>query len=148
MKGMLFVEYLWLALVILSGVAEAATTQLVAIWFAPGALIAMILAFCGVHIAVQVAVFVVLTVAMLVLSKTVFRSFFTPPKRENFNIEAVVGEKCLVTERIDNIAGRGAVKLKGLEWAARTVSDELTVEEGERVEVIAVEGVKLICKKL
>lgn len=140
-------EYIWLAFVLLSGAVEALTTQLVALWFVPGAILAMILAFCGVDIWVQVAVFIVLTVVCLVLAKTVFKHFFNPQK-EKFNIDAVIGEKCLVTEKIDNVAGRGAVKVKGLEWAARMISDETVVEAGVRVEVIAVEGVKLICKEI
>jgi membrane protein implicated in regulation of membrane protease activity len=140
-------QYLWLAFILLSGLVEALTVQLVAIWFIPGALIAMILAFLNVAIWIQVTVFLVLAVVCLALAKTVFREFFAP-KKEKFNIDAIIGEKCLVTERIDNIAGRGAVKVKGLEWAARMISDDTVAEAGERVEVLAVEGVKLICKKI
>ena len=140
-------EYIWLAFVLLCGVIEALTAPLVALWFVPGALVAMILAFLNVKIWIQVLVFFVLSAVCLLLSKTVFRKFFKPTT-EKFNIDAIIGEKCLVTERIDNVAGRGAVKVKGLEWAARMVSDEIVVEEGVRVEVIAVEGVKLICKEI
>ena len=138
-------EYIWLAFILLCGVVEIATAPLVALWFVPGALIGMVLAFCNVHIAVQVGVFLAVSILCLVLAKTVFRDFLTP-KKEKFNIDAIIGEKCTVTEKIDNIAGRGAVKVKGLEWAARMLSDDVVVEEGARVEVIAVEGVKLICK--
>ncbi len=140
-------EYLWLAIILLAGVVEIVTAPLVSLWFVPGAFVAMILAFCKVSIWIQVAVFLVLSVASLILAKTVFRKFFAP-KNEKFNIDAVIGEKCLVTEEIDNVAGRGAVKVKGLEWAARMVSDDMVIAPGVRVEVIAVEGVKLICKPL
>ena len=140
-------EYIWLALILLSGVLEVLTAPLVALWFIPGAFVAMILAFCSVTVWVQVAVFLVLSAVCLISAKTVFRNFFIP-KNEKFNIDAIIGEKCLVTEQIDNIAGRGAVKVKGLEWAARMISDDFVVEVGTRVEVIAVEGVKLICKTL
>lgn len=140
-------EYLWLVIILLAGVVEIATAPLVALWFVPGAFVAMILAFCKVGIWIQVVVFLALSVASLVLAKTVFRNFFVS-KNEKFNIDAVIGEKCLVTEEIDNVAGRGAVKVKGLEWAARMVSDDMVIAPGIRVEVIAVEGVKLICKPL
>ena len=138
-------EYVWLALILVAGVVEVLTAPLIALWFVPGAFVAMILAFCNVPIYVQVIVFILLSAACLALAKTVFRKFFQP-KNEKFNIDAIIGEKCLVTEKIDNIAGRGAVKVKGLEWAARMLSDDVVVDEGARVEVIAVEGVKLICK--
>ena len=140
-------EYIWLGLILLAGGVELLTAPLVSVWFIPGSFVAMILAFCDVDIWVQVVVFIVLTAVCLVLAKTVFRNFFTP-KNEKFNIDAIIGEKCLVTEKIDNVAGRGAVKVKGLEWAARMISDDVVAEVGTRVEVIAVEGVKLICKEI
>ena len=140
-------EYIWLGLILLAGGVELLTAPLVSVWFIPGSFVAMILAFCDVDIWVQVVVFIVLTAVCLVLAKTVFRNFFTP-KNEKFNIDAIIGEKCLVTEKIDNVAGRGAVKVKGLEWAARMISDDIVAEVGTRVEVIAVEGVKLICKEI
>jgi membrane protein implicated in regulation of membrane protease activity len=52
-----------------------------------------------------------------------------------------------VIERIDNYAGRGQAKVRGQIWSARSVDDEETFEEGEILRVVAVEGVKLICKK-
>jgi len=63
------------------------------------------------------------------------------------NIELIIGEKCIVTERIDNNAGCGAARVNGFVWSARSAFDELTFEEGEILQVLAVEGVKLICKK-
>lgn len=140
-------EYLWLIFVLLSAVTEALTRRFWVIGFALGALISMILAFCDVALAVQVIVFFVCGILSLVFVRPLLNSFFAG-KGESFSIESAVGKKCVVAERIDNLAGRGAIILNGFEWAARTVSDELTVEEGERVEIIAVEGVKLICKKL
>ena len=61
--------------------------------------------------------------------------------------ESVVGEKCIVTERIDNYAGCGEVKVKGQIWSARGVGVGDTFEEGETLKIVAVEGAKLICKK-
>ena len=69
-------------------------------------------------------------------------------KQQKFNVDAVIGEKCYVVEKIDNIACRGAVKVRGLEWAARTLNEDELLEEGTLVEILAVEGVKLICKKV
>lgn len=140
-----YLEYAWMAVLVIAAIAEALTTQLVAIWFAPGALVAMILAFCSVSPWVQLGAFLVLTVTFLILAQKVFKKLFKFDK-EKFNIDAVIGEKCLVTERVDNLAGAGAVKVKGLQWAARSLNESETFEVGDTVEVIAVEGVKLICK--
>ncbi|MBP3436308.1 MAG: NfeD family protein [Clostridia bacterium] len=138
-------EYVWLGLLVAAAVLEALTTQLVAIWFAPGALVSMILAFCGVEPWVQFLVFAALSLISLLLGKEVFKKHLGAGK-EKFNVDAVIGEKCLVTEKIDNLAGAGAVKVKGLQWAARSLEEQAVFEAGETVEVIAVEGVKLICK--
>ena len=63
------------------------------------------------------------------------------------NIENIIGQKCIVTERIDNNAGCGQARVEGLVWSARSAFDNVCFEEGEILQVLAVEGVKLICKK-
>ncbi len=67
-------------------------------------------------------------------------------KPARFTLDSVVGMRVTVTDRIDNVAGRGEVTVNGMQWAARTVSDDRIAESGETVTVIAVEGVRLICK--
>ncbi len=141
-------QYIWLGLLVLSGVLEVLTVQLLFVWFMPGLLVGMILAFLGVDAWIQILVFFLLSALGLVLSRTVFKKFLRPKKQEKFNVDALIGDRCYVVEKIDNIACRGAVKIRGLEWAARTLSDNEILEEGTLVEVLAVEGVKLICKKI
>ncbi len=61
--------------------------------------------------------------------------------------EAVVGEYCTVVEKVDSAAGCGEVKVGGGVWSARGAAEDDVFEIGERLKVVAVEGVKLICKK-
>ncbi len=68
-------------------------------------------------------------------------------KNKRTNIGAVVGKGCVVTEKIDNYAGCGQVKIKGQIWSARGVQEDDVFEIGERLKVVAIEGVKLICRK-
>ena len=63
------------------------------------------------------------------------------------SLESVIGERCLVTERIDNFAGCGQVKVNGQGWSARGAYDNDVFEVGESLMVVAIEGVKLICKR-
>ena len=63
------------------------------------------------------------------------------------NLDAVIGEKCVVTEKIDNFAGCGQARVNGQEWSARGASENDVFEEGETLKIVAIEGVKLICKK-
>lgn len=62
-------------------------------------------------------------------------------------LDSIIGEKCTVVEKIDNYAGSGLVKVKGQTWSARGVSDEDVFEVGETLQVVALEGPKLVCKK-
>lgn len=66
---------------------------------------------------------------------------------KDVSLESVIGEKCVVTERIDNFAGCGQVKVNGQGWSARGAYDDDSFEVGEILMVVAIEGVKLICKK-
>ncbi len=139
-------EIIWLVVLICAVIVEAFTTQLVAIWFLPAAIVSIILAFCGTPIWVQVLVFFLVAALGLVLSRTIFRRFFNKTTHHKFNADDVIGEKCVVTTRIDNLAGSGEVKINGLFWAARSANADIIFEENAVVTVIAIEGVKVICQ--
>ena len=62
-------------------------------------------------------------------------------------LDEIVGNKCKVTQTIDNYIGGGLIKVGSSIWAARAVDDNDIYEVGEKLEIVAVEGVKLICKK-
>ena len=62
-------------------------------------------------------------------------------------LDDIIGERCTVTETVDNYAGCGLVKVKGTEWSARSVNDDDIFKVGQSLTVVAVEGVKLICNK-
>ena len=78
--------------------------------------------------------------------KSLMRKIYKTPA-QNVSIESVIGEKCVVTEKIDNFAGCGQVKVNGQGWSARGAYDDDTFEVGETLMVVAIEGVKLICKR-
>ena len=138
-------SYFWIGIIVVAIGVEIATTNLVAIWFMPAALVSAILAFCNIPPVVQVLLFLVLSAVGIVLSRIFLKK--APKADARTNINAIVGEKCIVTEQIDNYAGHGQAKVKGQIWSARSVSDEDVVEVGEVLLVVAIEGVKLICKK-
>ena len=62
-------------------------------------------------------------------------------------LDEIVGNKCKVIQTIDNYIGGGLIKVGSSIWAARAVDDNDIYEVGEKLEIVAVEGVKLICKK-
>lgn len=133
----------WLILLILLVVIELATMGLTTIWFAGGALVATIAAACNAPLFLQVALFLIVSVAMLVFTRPIALRYFNKD-RVKTNVDSLAGERGIVTERIDNVQGCGQVTLNGMEWTARSSEDGVDISEGTVVVVKAVDGVKLI----
>lgn len=139
--------WIWISIIVAAILVEAFTEQLISIWFVPGSIVATILDFVEVGIIWQILVVLVLAAAGIVLTKTVLLKKTTLIPNVKTNIEAIIGERCVVTEKIDNYAGNGQVKIKGQIWSARGVNEDDVFEEGELLNVVAIEGVKVICRK-
>ena len=138
--------WIWVALIVAAIVIEILTDQLIAIWFVPGAIVAIVIDFFAVDILWQISVFLVVSAIGLFISQKYLRNFTKTTAKTN--IDAIIGEKCVVTEKIDNFAGVGQVKIKGQIWSARGVEEDDVFEPGEILSIVAIEGVKLICKKI
>lgn len=138
--------WLWLALLIVAIITEVATEQLVCIWFVPGSLVAAVFALCGLDVIWQILVCVVLAAIGIVIGRIILKKR-RPREDTRTNIDAIIGERCVVCEKIDNFAGQGLVKVKGQVWSARGVGEDDIYEVNESLTVVAIEGVKLICKK-
>lgn len=138
--------WMWIGVIVAAIIIEVLTDQLVSIWFVPAAIVSTILDFCNVGIIWQVLVFLIVSAAGIVFAKIFLPKLSTSEVLKN-NIEAIIGEKCIVVEKIDNFAGCGQVKIKGQIWSARGVDEDSIFEEGEILHVVAIEGVKVICKK-
>jgi membrane protein implicated in regulation of membrane protease activity len=131
----------WLVLLILFAVVEGATVGLVSIWFAAGALAALLTSVCSSNVWLQIFLFLAVSaVAMAVLRPLARRYVF--PHKVPTNADRVIGREGVVTEDIDNLAGKGAVVILGAAWTAR--SEEGTpIPKGTAVTVQRIEGVKL-----
>ena len=135
---------MWAVAFVLLLIVEGATAQLVTIWFAAGALVALIAAALKAPLWLQIALFVVVSAITLVATRPIVRKI-TNRKAENLNAERIVGRQAIVTERIDNLEGTGAVKVDGLIWTARSADDSV-FEQGSRVTIEKIEGVKAIVR--
>lgn len=113
----------WLTVIIVATVIEAQTLALVSIWFIPSAAVSLILSFCRVNIGIQIAVFAVLSFILLIFSRKIFGKTLRI-KPVATNADSLIGERAVVTEDINNIEGRGAAKVRGLEWSARSADGE------------------------
>ncbi|MFR1832320.1 MAG: NfeD family protein [Lachnospiraceae bacterium] len=134
---------MWLVIfVILLGV-EIATMALTTIWFAVGALAAFALSFTSVSIEVQLAVFVVVSFAALVLVRPFAKKYVNGDITKT-NADSLIGKQARVTAEVDNLNATGAAVINGQEWMARSVQDDLVIQEGTIVTVKNIQGVKLI----
>lgn len=131
----------WLVALIVFAVAEAATVGLVSLWFAGGALVALIAAGVNAPIWLQVLLFLVVSFVMLILLRP-FVKKVSKSQRIRVNADRHIGRTALVTEEIDNLEERGAVRLDGVIWSARSESGEV-IPVGTKIVVRRIAGVKV-----
>lgn len=135
--------YVWLGLMVILGVCEAVTMQMVSIWLAGGALCASIAAMCGLNELWQIAIFLFVSALLLVTTRPAVKKLMKNNKEEKTNADRLVGQKVIITETVDNIAETGKTVVNGVAWTVRS-SGENRIEEGKIVRVEKIEGVKLI----
>lgn len=137
-------EFIWIAAIIVFGVLEAATYQLVSVWFAIGAIGGLIARLLGFDFAVQMAVFLILTALSLCCLRPISMKWLKP-KIIKTNADNLIGQEVLITETVDNINGRGKGKINGMTWTVRS-ADNSEIPEKSLAVVEKIEGVKLIVK--
>ncbi len=132
----------WVAVMLIFLIVEAATAGLTCIWFAIGALAALIAALFGAPLWLQIIWFFVISFVTLYFTRPLVKKYVNS-KSQPTNADMVIGKEALVTEAIDNVEGVGAVAVGGKVWTARS-ADGQPVETGSIVTVLRIEGVKLI----
>lgn len=137
----------WLILLIVLVVIEIITLGLTTIWFAGGALAAFILSMLDLSPLLQWTVFCIVSFLLLFGTRPWALRFFNSQKREKTNVDSLIGKTAVVTAEICNLKGQGEVFAGGLTWMARTQSDAEQIAKDVQVEILAVEGVKLIVKE-
>lgn len=132
---------IWLVLMVVFLIAEAATVVMVSLWFAAGSLAALAVSLLGAPIWLQVVVFLAVSAGLLACLRPVVRKHFTP-RLEHTNVDSVIGSQGYVIADIDNVTAAGKVKLGAMEWTARSTDGSL-IQKGTLVQVDKIEGVKV-----
>jgi len=136
---------IWLSIIVIFVIVEALTVQLLCIWFAAGALIALIVAMLGAPEWVQITVFVICTALLLILTRPIAKRLMQRP-REFTNADRVIGATAVVIHEINNDSAEGQVKVLNQIWTARSLSGEILPVDA-KVVVHSIEGVKVIVAK-
>ena len=133
---------IWLVIALVLLILEAATVQMVSIWFCVGAVAAVIAAILGGSVAVQIIVFVAVSGLTLAFTRKFVKKVLHVKKTPT-NADSVIGAVGQVIEAIDDEAATGRVRVEGMDWTART-SDGSCLPEGTKVKVKAISGGKLM----
>ena len=136
----------WLIATVVFLIIEGIVPGLISIWFAAGALAALLAAMVGAPIWLQVVWFLLVSIAALAITRPLVKKYVNG-RTQPTNADRIFGKECVVREAIDNVQGTGAVAVDGKVWTARMESDEESAQVGEIVVARRIEGVKLIVGK-
>ena len=138
---MISMAMFWLILLVIFLVAEAGTVALVSLWFAAGALAALVAALLGGGMLWQMGMFLLVSAGLLLALRPWAKRYLNP-KITRTNVDSVIGSAGLVTCEVDNVKATGQVKLGAMEWTARSTSGD-PIPAGTMVTVDSIEGVKV-----
>jgi membrane protein implicated in regulation of membrane protease activity len=136
---------IWFIIIIVAALIEMNTMDLTSIWFSVGALIAFVLALIDVNPTIQIVVFLIGSIGLIFAVRPVAKNYFKT-NAISTNADRLIGKVAVCTKEI-LVGDRGEVKIDGKYWLAVTSGDK-DVSIDERVEVLAIEGVKLIVDKI
>ncbi len=136
---------IWLVVLILAVVVEVLTLGLATIWFAGGALAAIVATLLHAPIMIQVILFFIVSLLLLFFTRPVAVKYFNKD-RVRTNVESMVGRQAIVVSEINNIQGTGQVTVGGQQWSAKSAQNNVVIPAGAVVNILSINGVKLIVK--
>lgn len=133
---------IWLILAVVFVVAETITVALISVWFAIGAVLAMIAALFGGAVWLQILIFIASSGILILLTKPLSEKLVNK-KAVKTNADRVVGQAGTVLQPIDNLKAEGQVRVMEQIWSARSV-DGTPIAAGTPITVKEIQGVKLL----
>ncbi|MBR5309634.1 MAG: NfeD family protein [Oscillospiraceae bacterium] len=135
---------IWIVIAVILSIIEAITVSLVSIWFAVGAVAAVIPAYFGAPIWVQILVFLAVSAVSFAFTRRFFKDV-VKVKKQPTNADSLIGKDGIVTAEINNLSGGGKLFISGLTWSAKSANGE-DIPEGAVATVKKIEGVTLVVK--
>lgn len=141
----MMISILWAVGTVLLCILEGITAELVAVWFALGALAAFVASLLGAPLWVELLVFFGVSLVSLIATRP-FVARVLKVRQVPTNADSLVGKTAVVTEAVNRLAGSGRVKANGLSWRALCEAEEdLPVDT--IVNILRIEGVTLIVER-
>lgn len=138
--------WIWLIAMMVLLIVEGLAPGLVSIWFALGALAAMLSSLFNAPVWLQAVWFAIVSALSLVLTRPLVKKYVNS-RVQPTNADALIGKNGVVVDAIDNIAGTGSVKIAGQMWTARSSDGNIPIMQGKIVTAKAISGVKLIVEE-
>lgn len=140
-----YMAYIWIGIAVVMAIYEMATVQLVTVWFVVGAVCAAISTFFTDDILIQVIVFVAVSLVALVVTRPLVKKFKKNTVKVSTNADRLIGEIGTMKSDLGSPEDVGQAKFLDGVWSVKT--DNPPLKKGDKVKVLAIEGVKLIVEK-
>jgi membrane protein implicated in regulation of membrane protease activity len=132
----------WILLGVILIVAETFTLGFVLLWFGVGALLAAGAGMLGVSLLGQFLIFAAVSIALTAASRTIFANFLSRHDDDTvkMGVDSLPGQIGTVTSASKGALNEGAVKVYGSTWTAFPEDGDTELVEGEKVEVVRIQG--------
>ncbi len=139
---------LWTVLGVLLVIAEIFTLGFVLLWFGIAALIAAIAAFLGVGYLGQFLIFAAVATFLTIMSKTILEDYYPHTDEEiKVGMDTLPGRIGTVKKASKGVLNAASVRVYGSNWKALPIDGKTKFEEGEKVEVVSVEGSSIYIRR-
>ena len=140
---------LWIVLGVALIIAETFTFGFVLFWFGIGALAAAIASWLGFGFGLQFLIFAAVSIVLTVMSRSIFANYYEHGDEASVKtgIDSLPGQIGTVTVSSKGALNEGAVKVYGSVWTAFPVDSSTPLIEGEKVEVVRVQGSSIFVRR-
>lgn len=137
----------WLVVMIAALVIEAASINMISVWFSAGALAALIANFAGAGATAEIIIFLIVSLLGLLLFIFYFKPKYVKEKKQLFtptNADRLIGREGVVLETIVPLENRGLVLVMGQEWSALPEDGISEIAAQSHILVKGIRGVHLL----
>ena len=133
----------WIIIAAVAIIIDIATSNFLFVWFAVGAIVAMLGSFIGLTFGIQIIIFLVISLITVSLGYPwAKKKFKNSTVRTPLMEEKYIGR---VMKAEENILDRAKVKVDGIYWTVVNTGEE--INSGDNFKIIGIDGIKLIIKK-
>ncbi len=140
-----YMYIVWIGVFIIALIIELVTTELVSIWFSGSAFVTALLSFIpGLPFWGEILIFVGLSAIFLFALRPLTKKYFTRNKIKS-NVDELIGQRVILTKDI-TLEEYGETKIHGNFWRCESLNKGETIEKGEEVQIVSIDGNKLVVK--